>query len=162
VWKQLACVLDSFCDQKALETKSYAEDLCCEFLIFSHTALFTLAGNTKTLTSFYYLIRHAKTLKDSGAQARAVSVSRFAKSSDQALRNYSAAAKQAPPLATSALRAHKALTPKVDQDKRLLIAIISEAWLNQDKSYILRRELCYKLKGLTLNKIPWISPTITE
>jgi hypothetical protein len=43
------------------------------------------------------------------------------------LRNYSAAAKQAPFLATLALRAHKALIPKVNQDKRLLVAIILEA-----------------------------------
>jgi hypothetical protein len=128
--------------------------LCCEFLTFSYTALSTLAGNTKTLTFSYHLTGHAKTLKNSEARARATSVSRFAKSSDQALRNYSAAAKQAPLLATSALRAHKALTPKVNQDKRLLVAIISEARLNQDKSYILRRELCHKLKGLTLDKIP--------
>jgi hypothetical protein len=60
------------------------------------------------------VIRHAKTLKNSGAQAKAVLVSRFAKLSNQALRNYSAAAKQAPLLATFALRAHKALTLKVD------------------------------------------------
>jgi hypothetical protein len=67
VWKRLARVLDSFCDQEALETKSYAEDLCREFLTFSHTALSTLAGSTKTLTSSYHLTGHAETLKDSGA-----------------------------------------------------------------------------------------------
>jgi hypothetical protein len=66
-------------------------------------------------------------LKNLGARAKAASVSRFAKSNDQALCNYSAAAKQAPFFAISALRAHKALIPKIDQDKRLLIAIILEA-----------------------------------
>jgi hypothetical protein len=53
-------------------------------------------------------------LKNSGAQAKAVSVSRFAKSSDQALYNYNIAAKQAPSLATSTLKAHKAFTLKVN------------------------------------------------
>jgi hypothetical protein len=43
------------------------------------------------------------------------------------LRNYSAAAKQASFLVTFALRAYKAFTSKVNQDKRLLIAIILEA-----------------------------------
>jgi hypothetical protein len=103
------------------------EDLCCEFLIFSHKALFTLASNIKTLTFFHYLTRHAKTLKDLEARARAVLVLRFAKSSDQAPRNYSTAAKRASLLITSALRAHKALTLKVDQDKRLLIVITLKA-----------------------------------
>jgi hypothetical protein len=103
------------------------EDLCCEFFIFNHKALFTLTNSIKTLTSSHYLTRHAKTLKDSEAQARAVLVSRFAESSNQALRNYSAAAKQAPFLATSALKAHKAFTPKVDQDKRLLVVITLKA-----------------------------------
>jgi hypothetical protein len=118
VWKRLACVLDSFCDQEAFETRSYAKDLCCEFLTFSHTALFTLAGstktNTRTLISSHYLTRHAETLKNSEARARAVSASRLAESSDKALRNYSAAVKRAPPSAASALRAHKASIPKVD------------------------------------------------
>jgi hypothetical protein len=53
-------------------------------------------------------------LKDSEAQARAVLVLCFAKSSDQALRNYNTAIKQAPFLATSALKAHKAFTSKVN------------------------------------------------
>jgi hypothetical protein len=154
VWKRLARVLDSFCDQEALETKSYAEDLCREFLTFSHTALLILTDSTKTLTFSHHFTGHTKILKDLGARARAVSVSRFTELSDQAPRNYSTAAKQAPSLATPALRAHKALTPKVDQDKRLLIAITLEARLNQDKSYALRRELCHKLKGFTLDKIP--------
>jgi hypothetical protein len=127
VCKYNSYLVDSFCDQEALETKSYAEDLCREFLTFSYTALLTLTGSTKTLTFSYHLTGHAETLKNSGARARAASVLRFAESSDQALRNYSAAAKQAPSLATSALRAHKALTPKIDQDKRLLVAIILEA-----------------------------------
>jgi hypothetical protein len=43
------------------------------------------------------------------------------------LRNYSAAVKQAPFFATSALKVYKALTPKINQNKRLLIAIILEA-----------------------------------
>jgi hypothetical protein len=118
VWKRLACVLNSFCDQKALETRSYAKDLCREFLIFSYTALLILTGstktNTRTLTSFYYLTGHAKTLKNSEAQARAVSASRLAESSNKALCNYSAAVKRAPSPAASALKAHKAFTPKVD------------------------------------------------
>jgi hypothetical protein len=66
-------------------------------------------------------------LKNLRAQAKAVLVLCFAKSSDQALRNYSAAAKQAPFFATSALRAHKAFTPKVNSDKRLLVIIILKA-----------------------------------
>jgi hypothetical protein len=66
-------------------------------------------------------------LKNSGAQAKAVSALRLAESSDKALRNYSAAVKQVLSSAASALRAHKAFTLKVDQDKRLLIAIILEA-----------------------------------
>jgi hypothetical protein len=37
------------------------------------------------------------------------------------------AIKQAPPFVTPALKAHKALIPKVNQDKRLLITIILEA-----------------------------------
>jgi hypothetical protein len=82
VWKQLAYVLDSFCDQKAFETKSYVKDLCYKFLIFSYTALFTLADNTKTLIFSYYLIEHVKTLKSLRAQAKAVLVLCFAKSSD--------------------------------------------------------------------------------
>jgi hypothetical protein len=134
VWKRLARVLDSFCDQKAFETKSYAKDLCYEFLIFSYTALFTLAGsiktNTRTFISSYYLTGHAETLKNLRAQARAVSASRLAESSNKAPRNYSAAVKRAPSSAASALRAHKAFTPKVDQDKRLLVTITLEAWLN--------------------------------
>jgi hypothetical protein len=51
----------------------------------------------------------------------------LAKSSDKTLRNYSAAVKQAPSPAASALKAYKAFTSKVNQDKRLLIAIILEA-----------------------------------
>jgi hypothetical protein len=90
------------------------KDLCYKFLIFSYVALFALTSSTKTLITFYHLIRHAKTLKDLGAQAKAVLVLCFAESNDQALRNYSAAIKQAPFLATSALKAHKALTPKVN------------------------------------------------
>jgi hypothetical protein len=89
-----------------------------KFFIFSYTALFTLANstktNTKTLTFSYYLTRYAKTLKNLEAQAKAVSVSRLAESSDKALRNYSAAVKQAPLPAALALRAHKAFTFKVD------------------------------------------------
>jgi hypothetical protein len=114
VWKRLAYVLNSFCDQKALKTKSYAKDLCYKFLIFSYTALLILASSTKTLTFSYYLTRHTKTLKNLEAQAKAVLVLCFVKSSDQALRNYSAAVKQAPFFATSALRAHKALTLKIN------------------------------------------------
>jgi hypothetical protein len=53
-------------------------------------------------------------LKNLGAQAKAVSASRLAESSDKALRNYNVAIKQAPSLAALALRAHKAFTPKVD------------------------------------------------
>jgi hypothetical protein len=90
-------------------------------------------------------------LKNSEARARAVSALRLAKSSNKAPRNYSAAVKQAPPSAASALKAHKASTLKVNQDKRLLIAITLEAQLNRDKSFVLRRKLCYKLKGLTLD-----------
>jgi hypothetical protein len=165
VWKRLARVLDSFCDQEALETRSYAEDLCREFLTFSHTALPTLAGstktNTRTLTSSHHLTGHAETLKNSGARARAASASRLAESSDKAPRNYSAAVKRAPPPAALAPRAHKASTPKVDQDKRLLVAITPEARLNRDESFALRRELCHKLKGLTLDQVPRISPTVT-
>jgi hypothetical protein len=165
VWKRLARVLNSFCDQEALETKSYAKDLCREFLTFSHTALLTLAGstktNTRTLTSSYHLTGHAETLKNSGARARAASASRLAESSDKAPRNYSAAVKRAPPPAAPAPRAHKASTPKVDQDKRLLVAITPEARLNRDESFALRRELCHKLKGLTLDQVPRISPTVT-
>jgi hypothetical protein len=56
--------------------------MCYKFLIFNHTALFILASSIKTLTFFYYFIRHAKTLKNLRAQAKAVSVSRFIKSSD--------------------------------------------------------------------------------
>jgi hypothetical protein len=82
--------------------------------MFSYTAFLILADNIKTLTFFYYLIKHAKTLKDLEAQAKAILVSRFAELNDQALRNYNTAAKQAPLLTTSALRAHKALTPKID------------------------------------------------
>jgi hypothetical protein len=66
-------------------------------------------------------------LKNSGAQARAVSALRLAESSDKAPRNYSAAVKQAPPPTAFALRAHKAFTSKVDQDKRLLVVITLEA-----------------------------------
>jgi hypothetical protein len=66
-------------------------------------------------------------LKNLGAQAKAVSASRLAESSDKALRNYSAAVKQALPPTASALRAYKASTPKVNQNKRLLIAITLEA-----------------------------------
>jgi hypothetical protein len=105
--------------------------LCCEFLIFNYTAFFILASNTKintrTFIFFYYLTRHAKTLKNSGAQARAASASRLAESSDKALCNYSAAVKQALSSAASALRAHKAFIFKVDQDKRLLIVITLKA-----------------------------------
>jgi hypothetical protein len=53
-------------------------------------------------------------LKNSGAQARAVSVLRLAKSSNKAPRNYSAAVKQAPFLAAFTLKAHKAFIFKVD------------------------------------------------
>jgi hypothetical protein len=70
--------------------------------------------NTKTLTFFYYLTRHTKTLKNSEARAKAVSASRLAKSSDKTLCNYSAAVKRALPLAASALKAHKAFTSKVN------------------------------------------------
>jgi hypothetical protein len=66
-------------------------------------------------------------LKNSGAQARAVSALRLAKSSDKALCNYSAAVKQAPFFAAFTLRAHKAFTLKIDQDKRLLVAITLKA-----------------------------------
>jgi hypothetical protein len=66
-------------------------------------------------------------LKNSRAQARTVSASRLAESSNKALCNYSAAVKQAPSSAASALRAHKAFTPKVNQDKRLLITITLKA-----------------------------------
>jgi hypothetical protein len=92
--------------------------LCYKFLIFSYTALFTLVNsiktNTKTLTFFYYFTRHAKTLKNSEAQARAVSASRLAESSNKALCNYSTAVKQASSSAASALKAHKAFTFKVN------------------------------------------------
>jgi hypothetical protein len=118
VWKRLAYVLDSFYNQEALETRSYVKNLCYKFLIFSHTALLILTDstktNTKTLTSSYYLTKHAKTLKNSEAQARAVLVLCLAKSSDKAPRNYSAAVKQAPLSTASALRAHKAFTLKVN------------------------------------------------
>jgi hypothetical protein len=71
MWKRLAYILDSFYNQKALETKNYAKDLCYKFLIFSHTAFLTLINSTKTNTRTfifsYYLTKHAKTLKNSGA-----------------------------------------------------------------------------------------------
>jgi hypothetical protein len=53
-------------------------------------------------------------LKNSEAQARAVSALRLAKSSNKALYNYSTAAKQAPFLAAFVLKAHKAFTFKVN------------------------------------------------
>jgi hypothetical protein len=59
----------------------------------------------------------------------------LAESSNKASRNYSAAVKQAPLPAASALRAYKTFTPKV----------------NQDKSFVFKRELYYKLKRLTLD-----------
>jgi hypothetical protein len=43
------------------------------------------------------------------------------------LRNYSAAVKQAPFSAASALKAYKAFTLKINQNKRLLIAITLKA-----------------------------------
>jgi hypothetical protein len=102
MWKQLAYVLNSFYNQEALKTKSYVKDLYREFLTFSHTALFILTNNTKTNTKTlifsYYLTKHAKTLKNLKTQAKAVSASRLAESSDKASRNYSAAVKQALPL----------------------------------------------------------------
>jgi hypothetical protein len=83
--------------------------------------------NIRTLTSFYYFTKHTKTLKNLGARARAVSASRLAESSDKALCNYSTAVKQAPFSAVSALKAYKAFTPKINQDKRLLIIITLKA-----------------------------------
>jgi hypothetical protein len=53
-------------------------------------------------------------LKNLGAQAKAILALCLAKSSDKALCNYNAAVKQVPFFAVSALRAHKAFTPKVD------------------------------------------------
>jgi hypothetical protein len=53
-------------------------------------------------------------LKNLGAQAKAVLASRLAELSNKALRNYSAAVKQAPPSAALVLKAHKAFTSKVD------------------------------------------------
>jgi hypothetical protein len=92
--------------------------LCYKFLIFSYIALFTLVSSTKinirTFISSYYLTKHAKTLKNLGAQAKAVSALRLAKSNDKALCNYSAAVKRAPFPAAFALRAHKAFTFKVN------------------------------------------------
>jgi hypothetical protein len=92
--------------------------LCCEFLTFSYTAFLTLTNSTKTnnkiFTFFYYLTKHAKTLKNSGAQARAVLASRLAELSNKALRNYNTAVKRAPFFAALALRAHKASTSKVN------------------------------------------------
>jgi hypothetical protein len=52
-------------------------------------------------------------LKNSEAQAKAVSASRLTKLSNKALYNYSAAVKQASP-AAFALRTHKAFILKVD------------------------------------------------
>jgi hypothetical protein len=105
--------------------------LCYKFLIFNHTALFTLANstktNTRTLISSYYFTRHAKTLKNSKAQARAVLALRLAELSDKALCNYSTAVKQASSSAAFALRAHKASTLKVNQNKRLLVVITLKA-----------------------------------
>jgi hypothetical protein len=66
-------------------------------------------------------------LKNLKAQARAVLALRLAESSNKALCNYNAAVKQAPSFAASALRAHKAFIPKVNQDKRLLIVITLKA-----------------------------------
>jgi hypothetical protein len=66
-------------------------------------------------------------LKNLRAQARAVSALCLAESSDKALRNYSAAVKRAFSSAVSALKVHKVFTPKVNQDKRLLVAITLEA-----------------------------------
>jgi hypothetical protein len=51
----------------------------------------------------------------------------LAESSDKALYNYSAAVKRALSPAAFVLRAHKAFTPKIDQDKRLLVTITLEA-----------------------------------
>jgi hypothetical protein len=56
-------------------------------------------------------------LKNSGTQARAALALRLAESSDKTPRNYSAAVKQAPPSAASALRAHKVFTSKVQSDR---------------------------------------------
>jgi hypothetical protein len=66
-------------------------------------------------------------LKNLRAEVKAASVLRLAKSSDQALCNYSTATKRASFLATFTLKAHKAPTPKVVQDKRLLVIIILKA-----------------------------------
>jgi hypothetical protein len=63
-------------------------------------------------------------LKNLGAQAKAVSALRLAESSNKALYNYSAAARQAAFFAAFALKAYKAFIFKVNQNKRLLIAII--------------------------------------
>jgi hypothetical protein len=70
--------------------------------------------NIKTLTFSYYLTEHAKTLKNSEAQAKAVLALYLAESSDKALRNYSAAVKQTPFFTAFALKAHKAFILKVN------------------------------------------------
>jgi hypothetical protein len=62
-------------------------------------------------------------LKNSEAQAKAVSALCSAELNNKALCNYSAAVKQAPFPAVFALKTHKAFTFKVDQNKRLLIII---------------------------------------
>jgi hypothetical protein len=66
-------------------------------------------------------------LKNSRAQARAVLALCLAELSNKALCNYNIAIKQAPLFAALALRAHKAFIFKVNQDKRLLVAITLKA-----------------------------------
>jgi hypothetical protein len=51
----------------------------------------------------------------------------LAKLNNNALHNYRPAVKQAPFLTAFALRTHKAFTSKINQNKRLLIAIILKA-----------------------------------
>jgi hypothetical protein len=61
------------------------------------------------------------------SEAKAILALRLTKSNNKALRNYSAAVKRAPFLTVFTLKAYKAFTFKINQDKRLLVVITLKA-----------------------------------
>ena len=163
VMYDFASTVDKFVSSyKQPEQRAFAHNMCDRIVSFLTASLCTgtnTSANTKsqpsgkvppasTIKSMTFA-GMAKTLKNTGVDFRTSGPSSSfpgktsASSSDDA-----------------SLPATKATSPK-QEDRRLLVPIEPGALLQRPEPFALRQELCSKIKGLTLARIPLIAPTRT-
>ena len=158
---------------KQQDQRTFAHEMCNRVVSFLTTSIYADTSNfvplrvksqpsgTNTTTSAPKSVSFAgmaKTLKNSGADFHSVSAPHSSHSGRIPTSNSGGAS-----LVSS--RRDSTTTSRDDrprrEDRRLLIPVEPSALLRRPEPFALRQELCASITGLTLAKIPTISPTRT-